>query len=226
LKGLVAGLVALMIWTAGLLAFADRIVRLTPAPTPAPADGVVALTGGSELRLRVATSLLEAGEGRRLLVSGVNRRVSRERLWSVTGAAKPLFDCCVDLDFDAADTIGNARETAHWARAMGYRSLILVTADYHTPRAALELKAALPEARISAYPVVTPDLDARHWADTGAGAHLVVVEYMKYLAALGREGIISLGARAPHDASATRTAEARISPAGASGAMAPGYGRA
>jgi uncharacterized SAM-binding protein YcdF (DUF218 family) len=195
LKGLATGLVALMIWTAGLLAFADRIARLTPAPTPTPADGVVALTGGSDLRLRAATSLLEEGMGRRLLVSGVNDKVSRERIWSVTGAAKPLFDCCVDLDFDAADTIGNAREAARWARVMGYHSLILVTADYHVPRAALELKAMMPEARISAYPVVTPDLDARHWPDTSEGAHRMVAEYMKYLAALGREGIIALG---PH----------------------------
>lgn len=197
MKGLAAGLVALMIWTAGLLAFADRIARLTPAPTPPPADGLVALTGGSDLRLRVATSLLEGGMGRRLLVSGVNHRVTRERIWSVTGAAKPLFDCCVDLDFDAADTIGNAREAARWARVMGYRSLILVTADYHTPRAALELKAVLPEARISVYPVVTPDLDARHWPDTTTGAHRMVAEYMKYLVALGREGVIALGPRAP-----------------------------
>jgi len=59
-----------------------------------------------------------------------------------------MFDCCIDLGFTAADTVGNARETAEWARSLGYRSLILVTADYHMPRAMLELKAAMPEARI------------------------------------------------------------------------------
>jgi uncharacterized SAM-binding protein YcdF (DUF218 family) len=196
LKGLAAGLVALLIWTAGLLAFADRIARSTPAPPPAPADAVVALTGGSDLRLRVATDLLEGGKGRRLLVSGVNRKVTRGRIWGLTGAAKPLFDCCVDLDFTAADTIGNARETARWARAMGFHSLILVTADYHTPRAGLELKAMMPEARITPYPVRTPDLDARRWAETSNGARRMIVEYAKYLAALGREGLIAVG---PHD---------------------------
>jgi uncharacterized SAM-binding protein YcdF (DUF218 family) len=198
-KGLAAGLVVLAIWIVGLLAFADRIARLTPATVPAPADGIVALTGGSDLRLRVATDLLENGMGKRLLVSGVNPRVTRNQIWSVTGAAKPLFDCCVDLDFTAANTIGNARETARWARAMGYHSLILVTADFHTPRAALELKATMPEARIATYPVVTPDLDARHWQDTSSGARRMVSEYMKYLAALGREGMISIG---PRDGSA------------------------
>lgn len=206
MKGLCALLVGLMIWSAGLFAFADRVSRLTPAPAPAPADGIVALTGGSDLRLRAATGLLESGLGKRLLVSGVNAHVSRDQIWAVTGAAKPLFDCCVDLDFDAANTIGNARETAAWARAMGYHSLILVTADYHIPRAALELKAMAPDARVIPYPVLTPDLDARRWQDSSPAAHRMVSEYMKYLVALSREGLIALGQPRHRAAAAQRAA--------------------
>lgn len=206
MKSLVAGLVVLMIWTAGLLAFADRIARTTPANTPDPADGIVALTGGSDLRLRAATDLLEAGKGRRLLVSGVNRGVTRAQIWGVTRAAKPLFDCCVDLDFTARDTIGNARETAVWVRAMGYRSLILVTADYHMPRASLELRARLPGVAIATYPLATPDLDADHWQDTTPGARRMMGEYTKYLVALGREFTIALGDKAtPAHAAGTGT---------------------
>ena len=193
MKGLAAGLVILVIWTAGLLAFADRVVRLTPAADPAPADGVVALTGGSAVRLRVGTALLEAGKGRRLLVSGVNHRVTRAEIWALTGAAKPVFDCCVDLDFTAVDTIGNARETAAWAKTMGYRSLILVTADYHTPRAALELKAMAPQLAVTVYPVATADLDARKWWLSSDGARRMAGEYIKYLVALGRETLLALG---------------------------------
>ena len=192
-----AGLVILAIWAAGLLAFADRIVRLTPAADPAPADGVVALTGGSDIRLRVGTALLEAGKGRRLLVSGVNHRVTRAEIWALTGAAKPMFDCCVDLDFAASNTVGNARETAGWARTMGYHSLILVTADYHTPRAALELKAMAPNLTVTVYPVATADLDARKWWTSSHGARRMVAEYTKYLVALGRETLLAMG---PSDA--------------------------
>ncbi|MEO8813000.1 MAG: YdcF family protein [Caulobacteraceae bacterium] len=195
MKGLAAILVVATIWTAGLLAFADRVDRLTPAPEPAAAEGIVALTGASDLRLAAATRLLEAGKGRRLLVSGVNRRATRDDLWAVTGAPKPLFDCCVDLGFTAADTIGNARETAAWARAMGFDDLILVTADYHMPRAMLELRAALPDARITPYPVATAALDARHWARTGGGARRMIQEYAKYLVILARETVIGLGDR-------------------------------
>ncbi len=195
MKALALLLVLAAIWLAGLAAFADRIARLTPAEDPAAADGVVALTGGSDLRLEAASRLLEDGKGRRLLVSGVNRQATRQDLLGVTGAAKPIFDCCVDLGFTAADTVGNAREAAEWARSLGYRSLILVTADYHMPRAMLELKAALPQARIAAYPVATPDLDARHWRSTADSARRMVVEYSKYLAILARESVRGLGSR-------------------------------
>ncbi|HEY5072019.1 MAG TPA: YdcF family protein [Caulobacteraceae bacterium] len=193
MKGLAAVLVVAAIWLAGMLAFADRIARLTPANEPAPADGIVALTGGSDLRLEEATGLLESGKGRRLLVSGVNRKATRQDVQGVTGAAKPLFDCCVDLGFTAADTLGNARETADWARAMNYRSLILVTADYHMPRAMLELRSALPGVSVTAFPVATPELDVRRWYATSASARRFVTEYLKYLTILLREMLLGLG---------------------------------
>jgi uncharacterized SAM-binding protein YcdF (DUF218 family) len=189
LKALAAGLVLVVAWISGLVAFADRIQRMSPAPPPPLADGIVALTGGSDLRLKAATDLLEAGKGRRLLVSGVNRAASRQDLWTVTGAPKPLFDCCVDLGFTAADTVGNARETAEWTRAMRYHSLILVTADYHMPRAMVELEAALPGVRVAPYPVVTPDLDAHRWLDDSGAAGRMTREYCKYLVALTRASL-------------------------------------
>jgi uncharacterized SAM-binding protein YcdF (DUF218 family) len=189
MKVLAAGLVLVLAWISGLFAFADRIQRMSPAPPPAPADGIVALTGGSDLRLKAATDLLEASKGRRLLVSGVNPIATRQDLWTVTGASKPLFDCCVDLGFTAADTVGNARETAEWTHAMRYHSLILVTADYHMPRAMVELEAALPGVRITPYPVVTPDLDAGRWLDDGRAARLMTREYSKYLVALARASL-------------------------------------
>lgn len=197
MKGLAAVLVIALIWAAGLLEFADRIARLTPPDEPAPADGIVALTGGSDLRLEAATNLLESGKGHRLLVSGVNRMATRGDLWNVTGAAKPLFDCCVDLGFTAEDTLGNARESAQWARSMGYHNLILVTADYHMPRALIELRSAMPGAVITPYPVATPTLDARQWAASSLGARRMIMEYCKYLAILTREAALGLGSGAP-----------------------------
>ncbi len=192
MKGLAVILIALMLWAVGLLAFAARVERSTPAAEPAPAEAIVALTGKGALRITSSVKLLELGKGKRLLVSGVNPEVTRPELRAVSKATRGLYDCCVDLGFQAADTKGNARETAAWARAHRFKRIIVVTADYHMPRAMLELKGAMPEAEFIAYPVEA-DIDSSAWWKTGPSARRMTLEYCKYLAILAREGLLSLG---------------------------------
>jgi uncharacterized SAM-binding protein YcdF (DUF218 family) len=196
MKSLALILILILIWAVGLFTFAARIDRSTPAPDPASADGIVVLTGASTARLAAAMKLLEDGKGGRVLVSGVNKMASRNDIRAVSKAPGRLYDCCVDLGFSAADTIGNARETATWARSYRFRRLIVVTADYHMPRALLELKGALPEGQFQAYPVATDEIDARRWWRTATGARRMIVEYSKYLVILARETFLSLGPRA------------------------------
>jgi len=192
---LAAIVVVIMIWAVGLLAFAQRVERSTPPPEPARADAIVALTGASDLRLEAAARLLERGKGERLLISGVNREASRADIRGVTGAVKPIYDCCVDLGYTAADTIGNAGEIAEWARAKDYSRLIVVTSDYHMPRSILEIRAAMPEATLVEYPVVTGPVDVRRVWRKGGDARRLTVEYCKYLAILGRETFRSIVGR-------------------------------
>jgi uncharacterized SAM-binding protein YcdF (DUF218 family) len=135
---------------------------------------------------------------------------SRADIRSVAKAPGRLYDCCVDLGFSANDTIGNARETAAWARANHFRRLIIVTADYHMPRAILELKGALPEGQFESYPVATDELDARRWWQSGSGARRMIIEYCKYLVILVRESILQLG---PKEQAASKAPAATIRPA-------------
>ena len=194
MKTLAALLLAAAIWAVGLVTFADRVERSTPARLPTKAQGVVALTGiGSNERIGAGVVLLERGLAKRMLVSGVNREVSREDIRKVSKAARRIYDCCIDLGFTAADTVGNARETAEWARAMRYDNLIVVTADYHMPRALLELRGAMPKTALAPYPVVTDELDARHWWSNSHNARRMALEYSKYLVILAREAVLSLG---------------------------------
>lgn len=199
MRTLAALLVLAMIWTAGLFAFVSRVQRSTDdQPQPAAADGVVALTGAnSNERIAAAVQLLTQRKGRRVLVSGVDRRVTRPQLRTATGAVRRIYDCCVDLGFTAADTVGNARETAEWARAMRYHSLTIVTSDYHMPRAMLELRAVLrpPAFSLQTWAVPTATLKIRHWWRSPGALRLMVVEYDKYLAILAREAVLGLGPR-------------------------------
>lgn len=193
MKSLAAILIVVMIWVVGLLAFTARIERSTPAAAPPVADGIVVLTGGGTARINAALDLLEQEKGQRLLVSGVNPEVTRDELLAVSDSTRGLFDCCVQLGFYAADTQGNAAETRAWVDNEGYSSVIVVTSDYHMPRAFLEMKGALPGVELTPYPVVTPELDAQRWWRTTTGAQRMIAEYMKYLLVLGREVFLSLG---------------------------------
>lgn len=195
MKSLALLIIAALIWGVGLLTFAARVEASTPASEPGVADGVVALTGGSSARLEEAMALLERGRGRRLLISGVNAAATREDIRGVTGAYNRIYDCCVDLGRQAEDTIGNARETAEWARANGFRKLIIVTADFHMPRSLVELRAVMPEAELLPHAVATKALDARRWDRSAPNARVMIGEYNKYLAVLAREAFLSLGPR-------------------------------
>jgi uncharacterized SAM-binding protein YcdF (DUF218 family) len=189
-------LLVVVLWAVGLWAFSVRVDQSTPPAEPAPADAVVALTGSSNARITAAMKLLEDGKATRMLVSGVNPQASRADIKGVAKATRRYYDCCVDLGFQATDTVGNARETSGWMRAKGFKSLIVVTSDFHMPRAMLELHEALPDAKLTPYPVKTEDLDSGHWWRSGDGARRMIVEYCKYLVILAREAFLSLGPKA------------------------------
>jgi uncharacterized SAM-binding protein YcdF (DUF218 family) len=178
--------IIVVIWLAGLFAFADRVRSYTPAAEPARADAIVALTGPSAERVNAAIRLLEQDKGKRVLISGVNREVRRQELRGLTPGSYRLFNCCVDLGFEAEDTVGNAQEIAAWADAKGYDSLIVVTSDYHMPRALTEIRAAAPGVALTPYAVETPSLDNSRWWRAAVTARRMTLEYTKYLAALAR----------------------------------------
>lgn len=194
LRGALIGLMtmAALAFGIGFIAFAHG-VRETGAPEPAPeAEAIVALTGGSMERLRTGVQLLKEGHGRRLLISGVNPEVKDDELFVALDAPRELAECCVDLGRAAEDTLGNASETAAWARRNGFRRLILVTDDYHMPRSLAELQLAMPDADIVPYPVETRWAQGDLWrSDLDAAARLGG-EYVKYLTIRARETLISL----------------------------------
>lgn len=195
-----------LIWAIGLFAFADRVRGFTPAPEPARADAIVALTGPSAERVNAAIRLLEQDKGQRVLISGVNREVRRQELRALTPGSNRLFNCCVDLGFEAKDTVGNAQEIAAWADAKGYDSLIVVTSDYHMPRALTEIRAAAPGVELTPYAVETPSLDNSRWWKAAVTARRMTLEYMKYLAALAR-ATVGGGRAAPAEASPDASGE-------------------
>jgi uncharacterized SAM-binding protein YcdF (DUF218 family) len=149
------------------------------------ADAIVALTGG-EARIPEAVKLLAQGKGRRLLISGVNPATTRRELSSLAPGNQHLFRCCVDLGREARDTIGNADETSQWVKERRFRSLIIVTASYHMPRSMAELRRALPDVELIAYPVQPRNLHVNAWWEHPGTMRFLITEYVKFVPALAR----------------------------------------
>lgn len=154
-------------------------------------DAIVVLTGGT-LRLDVGFRLLEAGASERLFVSGVHRGVDVAELLRLQSSAPERLKCCIVLGHDAADTIGNARETAVWARTNGVTSLRLVTAGYHMPRSMLEFRSAMPDTQLIPHPVMPERVKTEQWYRFPGTAWLIAEEYVKYLLAWTRIQVTAL----------------------------------
>ena len=155
-------------------------------PVEARAEGIVALTGGVA-RIDGALELLAQNRAERVLISGVNPSVGRRDIASaVDTVGRGPLDPRVDLGHAARDTIGNADEARAWARDHNFRSLIVVTSDYHMPRSMVELASAMPDMRLIPYPVSNPQLDMERWWRHAASARLLMAEYVKYTLARAR----------------------------------------
>jgi uncharacterized SAM-binding protein YcdF (DUF218 family) len=187
---------ALATFVLGFFAFVESISLMRQPELTAAADGIVALTGGQN-RLEAAAALFAEGKGARLLISGVNPSIDKKDLLKAVGGDPARFACCVDIDHDALETVGNAAQTAKWAKDHGFNEIILVTNNYHMPRSLLELKRAAPKVTFIPYPVVNSDLANWSWLKRPDTARVLFAEYLKYLGALSRAVLpvpVSIGA--------------------------------
>ncbi len=121
-----------------VLGYAGFTLLLPQAGDERRTDAIVVLTGGAK-RLERGLDLLEGEKAKRMLISGVERTVRPVELAVRYGRRQALFECCIDLGREAVDTRSNAEETARWLERHKFRTVRLVTTDWHMPRARFEL---------------------------------------------------------------------------------------
>jgi uncharacterized SAM-binding protein YcdF (DUF218 family) len=167
------------------------------------ADGIVVLTGGAS-RISDAIELLAAGRGKRLLISGVNRATTSGEISRLNPDYGRMVSCCVDFD-RSLNTLGNAIETKHWAESRGFRSLIVVTSNYHMPRAIAEIAHQLPDVALLPFPVIADKLRAEPWWAHGPTMKLMFSEYLKYVVAQMRIRLDPASAAGAAQASSSRS---------------------
>ena len=146
-------------------------------------DGIVVMTGGQQ-RLDDGLRLLGDGKAEKMLISGVGEGVNRAVLvqeFELNDSEAELLFCCVELDFTASNTRGNATAARTWATAHAMDSLRLVTASYHMPRVLVVFAREMPELDLYQWPVTPEDLNLSGWWRDPAMLRLLTREYAKYL---------------------------------------------
>jgi len=168
-----------LVWAGGFVWYVDIIPTEVNEPDRTT-DAIVVLTGGSE-RLSEGRRLLTRHLAKKLFISGVYRGVEVDELLSAGKADPRLISCCVVLGHVAENTRGNALETAVWVYEEGYKSLRIVTANYHMPRSLLEFRSLMPDVDIIAHPVFPDNVKVDSWWRWPGSASLIASEYNKFL---------------------------------------------
>ncbi|WP_375651712.1 MULTISPECIES: YdcF family protein [unclassified Bartonella] len=151
--------IIVFIFWGGFIVFSEKTERLSP-PKPLPkADAIIVLTGG-ENRIETGLNLLQRGLGSRLLISGVNSTTNLKGFMHNRHISPRLVSCCIDIGHQAINTRGNAEESAAWIKKHHYKTLYIVTHDYHMWRSMRELKYLMPDIHFIAYPVKKSDAES------------------------------------------------------------------
>lgn len=164
-----------MLYALAFLAFA---VSLPQPLGRTETDAVLVPTGGAG-RIQRGLQVLRKGEAPVLFVSGVDPEVTAEEFAEQFDVSQREMECCVTLGKLAVDTRSNAGEAAQWLASNDYRTVRLVTTDWHMRRAAAEMRDALP-GHISLIEDAVP-------SDPDLGQ--LFLEYNKLLAALVSQGL-------------------------------------
>ncbi len=177
------------LWAGGLLRFVAALPDRPEAPGR-KTDAVVVLTGGAD-RVAEGVRLLQEGKAPVLFVSGVGEGVTVVRLLELAGdGANTALACCIELGHAAQDTVGNAAEVAVWAAERKARSLRIVTAAYHLPRALHLLRRTAPGIEMLTHPVVPGTLKLEQWWRWPGTREVLLRAYHKYMLALSLDRLV------------------------------------
>jgi len=175
------------VWVGGFLAFASNVS--TPKQSPAPAAGIAVLTGSAG-RITAGIGLLMQRPTARMLITGVGDGTAEPELAAAFPGKQHIFDCCVELDRHAKDTVGNAEQTALWVKRNNFDSVVVVTSAPHMPRSLVEMRRKMDNTRLEALTTEAgADAPDQWWRDWPTLKRFMI-EYHKYLFSLVRARLL------------------------------------
>ena len=171
-----------------LNSFKKNILSLTKY-NKIESPNIVILTGGAN-RIKDGLKIIEDFKNSKkinykILVSGTGIGFTKSSLKKKLGENynSQLIQCCIDLEGVSKNTLTNASETFKWTSKNDIKEFILITSNYHMPRAILEFKNVMPNLKIYTYAITPKKHDIENWLSSYQTFSLVFTEYCKFIIA-------------------------------------------
>jgi uncharacterized SAM-binding protein YcdF (DUF218 family) len=131
-----------------------------PAPPSRPADAIFVLSGG-EGRIPAGYKVWASGGGKDLCILGAGKKVDPAHI--LPEAASLPVDALKHIRVEgwSENTLENAFSAKSIVEERGYSSVILVTSNYHVPRAYLAFRKVLPAGVVLSVRPVASDSGSR-----------------------------------------------------------------
>jgi uncharacterized SAM-binding protein YcdF (DUF218 family) len=150
-------------------------------------SNIVILTGGTN-RIKDGLNIINHFDKSKrtsfkILVSGTGKGFSKNSLIKQIGPNfnPKLIECCIYLDSVSKNTFTNAIETSKWANRNDLKEFILITSNYHMPRAILEFKNVMPNHKIYTFPITPRKHNIKEWTSSYETFSLIFKEFCKYI---------------------------------------------
>ena len=172
----------------GLFEYKEKILS-TIRYVSKNSSNIVILTGGTN-RIKDGLKIINKFENAstfnsKILVSGTGKgftKVSLEKKMNFDFDFN-LIECCIELDSVSTNTHSNAYETLKWVKKNDIREFILITSNYHMPRAFLEFQNRMPNLKIFTYPITPKKHKINNWMNSFETFSLIFSEYCKFIVA-------------------------------------------
>jgi len=170
----------------GLVEYKKKIItsiKYTISNSP----NIVILTGGTN-RIKDGLNIISKFDklstlDYKILVSGTGKGFTKLSLKNklTFNFDFNLIECCIELDSVSTNTYSNAHETLKWVKKNNIKEFILITSNYHMPRAVLEFRNKMPNLRIFTYSITPEKHNINMWLNSFQTFSLILSEYCKFL---------------------------------------------
>ncbi len=135
----------LSLWLITFISYMSLVQKTYNKTNLTQAEAIIILTGDIN-RIKDGVTLFDEKNIPHLYISGANKSFTRKNIPSTRS-------CCITIGYQATNTQGNVEEVRQWLLKKDLKNIVLITSDYHMPRALHMFKTSLPTTiKIQPYP--------------------------------------------------------------------------